>query len=194
MVCITKNEDGSACHNCHRLSLQSCNYGNGVYCAIHHKKNINFGHDPNLSSCANVRCDELKIDYEDRKKIHQYNIDEILCLPGHDIYCHVSKSRQRIFNWNVIPEIDRYSQSVEASNTEETNSESESDNDFVNPDSDSTESDESTSKEGEEESSSEPILLKIEIDLTNNNRKRKHVQINLQPMKKSRYGQQNINK
>uniref|UniRef100_A0A6C0C6U9 Uncharacterized protein n=1 Tax=viral metagenome TaxID=1070528 RepID=A0A6C0C6U9_9ZZZZ len=190
MTCIQKDSDGNSCHNRNRLSLQSCNYGKGAYCATHHRRNVKAIHSPELSVCANIRCDELNLNRQERDKIHQYNIVEILGLPGDKEYNHISMSRRKRFNWNVIPEIDKYSQSIDSySNTE---SDSESDDDFVKNDSESNDpsSDSTTSEDNDvtSDESDEPLEINlVDEQKTRTSHKRKCKQVDSRPIKRRRY-------
>ena len=112
-----------------RLDSFLTGQGKGVYCGVHYLKNIKFGHDFQLSSCANIRCDEINLSLKERNKIHQFNIEEILGLPSDDKFNHVSKSRQRCFNWNIIPEIDLENSLNHLENSSNIDSDSESDSD-----------------------------------------------------------------
>uniref|UniRef100_A0A6C0C7G3 Uncharacterized protein n=1 Tax=viral metagenome TaxID=1070528 RepID=A0A6C0C7G3_9ZZZZ len=103
--CIGKNINGSPCKSLHGTSAQSCNLGTGSYCAIHYKKNISKNHDPQLSTCANVRCDDLDILKEDRQKINQHNIKKILGLSGNVMYRHISATRYKLFDYGAFEDL-----------------------------------------------------------------------------------------
>ena len=103
--CIGIKKNGFYCGNKEKLSLQSCNYGEGAFCPTHYKKNLGLNHDFELSRCANIRCDELNLSLAERNKINQHNIENILNLPGSKKYDHISITRQKYFARNNVPEI-----------------------------------------------------------------------------------------
>jgi len=192
MYCKEINKDDSICLNKHRLSLQSCNYGAGMYCATHYKKNLDTDHSPQLSRCANIRCDELNLSLQEREKIHSYNINKILGLPGDNIYNHVSKSQQKRFDWDPIPEVDllEKDKSVSDFSTDESDIESEPDIDYIKTELESeseSKFSEGSSSDSDEESESvhEPVLQKISINLVGH--KRKYNGSNLRALKKPKY-------
>lgn len=129
--CIGRNKDGSVCKNRFRVFPQSCDHGLGSFCATHYSQTIGPHHIIELSKCANVRCDQLGIEINDRKKIHQYNIHSLLGLPGDNVYNHISKSQQKKFNWQIVPEVDIF-ESPLSIDSYSSASEQDSNDSFVN--------------------------------------------------------------
>lgn len=134
--CVGRNKDGSGCKNRFLVFPQSCDHGAGSFCAAHYRQNIGPQHVIELSRCANIRCDELGIEIDERKKIHQYNIHDLLGLPGDNIHKHISKSQQKKFDWQIVPEVDIFESplSIESYSSA---SEHDSDDSFVNDDTES---------------------------------------------------------
>jgi len=135
--CAGKNFNGKRCKNL--LSLQSCKFKIDVciYCPTHY--NDYCGQkmwDPELSACANKRCDYLDIDISKRTNIHQFNIQDILGLPGK--YHHVSESRKKIANWD--PDTESYSSSS-SENNEDSNDTQSADDEFDENEAESSGSD-----------------------------------------------------
>lgn len=211
--CDEINRNGTPCKKREQLSRQSCDIGYGSFCAIHYKLNLGPQHDVELSTCANKRCDELNLSLEERKDIHQFNIQEILGLPSLDIFNHVSKNRQKRFNWNIVPGIDSDSESeskndylketsyekisYETSDDDEMFSEdddqmvSEDDDEMVSDDEIFSEDDletETSFIENSEDNDNENVEMISEEKTQNTNYlKRKNVELNLQVTKKPKY-------
>jgi len=72
--------------SCYNMLCGDCWYS---FCAAQHW-------DRHLSSCANYRCDELKITMQDRTTINQYNFIERLGIVCYTRYIHVSSVRRSI--------------------------------------------------------------------------------------------------
>lgn len=129
--CIGRNKDGSVCKNRFLVFPQSCDHGSGSFCATHYRQTMGPHHVIELSKCANIRCDQLGIEIDERKKIHQYNIYDLLGLPGDNIYKHISKSQQKKFDWQIVPEVDVF-ESPLSIDSYSSASEHDPDDSFVN--------------------------------------------------------------
>jgi hypothetical protein len=97
--CVGKNINGSPCKNPQSSCAQSCDLGTGSYCAVHYKKYLFKNNDPQLSTCANIRCDDLNVPREAREKINQHNIKRVLGLSGDN---HISNSRFKRFDYGAF--------------------------------------------------------------------------------------------
>lgn len=89
---------GVKCNNF--ASKQSCFPSNEHYCGS--SKNGHFKQvceitnwDPDLSICANYKCDEKGFNLAQREKISHRNITTILGLPSENKYLHVSLRRRK---------------------------------------------------------------------------------------------------
>lgn len=121
-MCSAHLQSGENCQSL--IGLQSCwlktcaSWSNhwGRYCNKHKPR-----WDKHLSACANNKADELGLTYEERLLINQTNIKQILGLPSHKTYQHISNARRK--------EVD---ESIELS--EESVDESDSEDDDYKPD------------------------------------------------------------
>ena len=126
------------------------------YCSAHWKKYCE-DHgvwSSHLSYCANTKCDQMKLSYEDRSKINRKNIKDKLDLPGDKRHNHVTD----------------YISQKEESETEsssESSSESLVEDCFIDDDTE-TVSYENSNEEISEESHNENIAKKEILDLTEN--------------------------
>lgn len=88
---------GRKCTKCQRklnCSRVCCDY---QMCCICWKKHCGSKWDYQLSACANKKCDDLKIPFEERYLINQYNIETK--LPGFSSaarYSHIAPSRRSL--------------------------------------------------------------------------------------------------
>lgn len=160
--CHGYNKNGATCGS--QLSKQSCgSETNHHYCNSVNRHWRSFCEDRDwdmhLSYCANVKCDEIGLDLEERENINQYNIQEILDLPNNYEFNHVSDARRKAVDETRMELSSSESEEESESGEENENSEEESEEESESEDSESEEESESEedseSEDSEEDSASE---------------------------------------